>query len=136
MYLVAASITVLSFLRPVIKYRTGDEMEIIIWLVTMIPCSMLLTGIGIFAWKRKKPMWFWSGTTVSENEIRDIPAYNRANGIMWICYSSIFWLSTILGIFRMDMAGILLMVGGIAGSLVLIIAYRHIYEKYKSDSTN
>ena len=81
-------------------------------------------------------MWFWSGTTVSENEIRDIPAYNRANGIMWICYSSIFWLSTILGIFRMDIAGILLMVGGIAGSLVLIIAYRHIYEKYKSDSTN
>ncbi len=99
-------------------------------------CAAFFTGMGIYAWKRKKPMWFWSGSSVSENDISDVAAYNRANGIMWICYSSIFWLSTILGIFRMDMAGILLMVGGIAGSLVLIIAYRHIYEKYKSDSTN
>ena len=80
---------------------------------------MLITGIGIYAWKRKKPMWFWSGTTVSENEINDIPAYNKANGIMWICYSLIFWLST--------------MAGCLAGTPVLIIAYRGIYKKYKKE---
>ena len=56
-------------------------MEKIVWLVIMIPVSALLTGIGIYAWKRKKPMWFWSGSTVRESEITDIPAYNRANGI-------------------------------------------------------
>ena len=61
-----------------IKCQKGDEMDIIIWLLIMMPCSMLITGIGIYAWKRKKPMWFWSGTTVSENEINDIPAYNKA----------------------------------------------------------
>jgi hypothetical protein len=37
-------------------------MEKVIWLITMIPTSMVFTGIGIFAWKRKKPMWFLSGT--------------------------------------------------------------------------
>jgi hypothetical protein len=71
-------------------------MEKVIWLTTMIPTSMVFTGIGIFAWKRKKPMWFWSGSTVSENDILDIPAYNRANGIMWIVYSLVFWVGSVL----------------------------------------
>jgi len=70
--------------------------------------------------------------TVEESEIADIPAYNRANGIMWICYSAVFWGSTVLGIFQMDTAGIVLTVGCLAGIPVLIIAYRRIYEKYRS----
>lgn len=107
-------------------------METVIWLTTMIPPSMAFSGIGIFAWKRKKPMWFWAGTTVEESEIADISAYNRANGIMWICYSAVFWISTVLGIFQMDTAGIVLTVGCLAGIPVLIIAYRRIYEKYRS----
>ena len=56
-------------------------MEIIIWLIIMIPVSLLFTGISIYACRRKKPMWFWSGSTVKESEITDIAAYNRANGI-------------------------------------------------------
>ena len=71
-------------------------MERIIWLIFMIPVSLLFTGLGIFAWKRKKPMWFWSGSTVEDWEITDIPAYNRANGIMWLCYSAVFWVSALL----------------------------------------
>ena len=109
-------------------------MDIIIWLVIMIPCSVLITGIGIYAWKRKKPMWFWSGTTVSENEINDIPAYNKANGIMWICYSLIFWLCTILGFASMKTAAWFLMAGCLTGTPALIIAYKGIYKKYKTDS--
>ena len=55
--------------------------ESVIWLIIMVPLSILFTALGIFAWRRKQPMWFWSGSTVSEKEISDIPAYNRANGI-------------------------------------------------------
>ena len=40
----------------------------IIWLIIMVPVSMLFTGIGVYAWKRKKPMWFWSGSTVKESK--------------------------------------------------------------------
>ena len=108
-------------------------MDIIIWLLIMMPCSMLITGIGIYAWKRKKPMWFWSETTVSENEINDIPAYNKANGIMWICYSLIFWLSTFIGFASMKAAAWFLMAGCLAGTPVLIIAYRVIYKKCKKE---
>ena len=61
---------------------------LIIWLVIMVPVSALLTGLGIFAWNRQNPMWFWSGQTVEEDEIADVKAYNRANGIQ-ICWSDI-----------------------------------------------
>ena len=46
------------------------------WLLIMAPCSAVFTAIGVYAWHRKKPMWFWSGSTVKESEIADIPAYN------------------------------------------------------------
>ena len=110
----------------------NDHMDTVIWLVVMILSSMLFTGIGIYAWKRKKPMWFWSGSTVDEAEISDVPAYNRANGIMWICYSAVFWFSTVLGFFRIDTAGLILLVGCLAGIPFLIIAYGRIYRKYRT----
>lgn len=105
-------------------------MELAIWLILMIPLSLLFTGLGIFAWKRKKPMWFWSGSTVGEDEITDVPAYNRANGIMWLAYSSVFWVSTVLGVFQLDIAGVVLAVGCLGGIPVLVVAYKKIYKKY------
>ncbi|MBQ6322195.1 MAG: hypothetical protein IJI24_04910 [Lachnospiraceae bacterium] len=106
-------------------------MENMIWFLIMVPCSMLFTGIGIYAWRRKKPMWFWSGSSVGENEISDIPAYNRANGIMWIIYSLVFWASVVLGFWSIASAGILLTVGCLGGIPFLIITYNRIYRKYK-----
>ena len=106
-------------------------MEKIIWLAIMIPISLLFTGIGIYAWRRKKPMWFWSGSTVKESEISNIAAYNRANGIMWLAYSSVFWLGAILGAFDIDIAGLLLAVGCLGGIPILAIVYRKIYDKYR-----
>ena len=106
-------------------------MELIIWLVVMIPLSAFFTGLGIFAWKRKKPMWFWSGSTVEDWEITDIPAYNRANGIMWLCYSAVFWVSAFLGILNLSIAGPVLAAGCLGGIPVLVIAYSKICKKYK-----
>lgn len=107
-------------------------MERLIWLVILIPLSIFFSGLGIYAWKRKKPMWFWSGSTVDEREITDVPAYNRANGIMWLCYSAVFWIAAILGIFRQEIAGAFLGIGCVLGIPALIIAYRKIYGKYKA----
>lgn len=104
---------------------------IILWLMIMIPCSALITGIGIFAWRRKQPMWFWSGSTVKEEEISDVRAYNRANGIMWIVFSLIFWADTVAGIWSMKAGGIFLLAGCAIGGPLLIIAYRKIYRKYQ-----
>ena len=106
-------------------------MERFVWLMIMIPLAIFFTGIGVFAWRRKKPMWFWSGSEVKEDEITDIPAYNRANGLMWIAFSGIFWISAVLGIFRQKTAGVIMAAGVLAGIPVLIIAYSRIYKKYK-----
>ena len=106
-------------------------MEKVIWLVITIPCSILFTGIGIYAWRRTKPMWFWSGSLVREDEITNVKAYNRENGIMWICYSAVFWISTIMGIRSVSIAGIVLTVGCLGGLPLLVIAYNRIYRKYK-----
>lgn len=91
---------------------------------------MLFTGIGVYAWKRKKPMWFWSGSTVKESEISNIAAYNRANGIMWLVFSLVMWISTILGVMNMKAGGILL-IGCIIGVPLLPIVYGKIYRNYK-----
>ena len=106
-------------------------MERFVWLMIMIPLAIFFTGIGVFAWRRKKPMWFWSGSEVKEDEITDIPAYNRANGLMWIAFSGIFWISAVLGIFRQKTAGVIMAAGVLAGIPFLIIAYSRIYKKYK-----
>ena len=106
-------------------------MKTIIWLTIMVPVSLLFTGLGVYAWKRREPMWFWSGSTVKESEISDTAAYNRANGIMWIGFSLILWLSTVLGALNMKAGGILLIVGCMAALPVLPAVYGKIYQKYR-----
>ena len=102
------------------------------WFAIMALCGAVFTGIGIYARKRKKPMWFWSGSSVKEAEIADVPAYNRANGRMWITFSMPFWLSAFLG-FWSEIAVVVLSVANcIIGIPVLVIVYLRIYAKYKA----
>lgn len=107
-------------------------MENIIWLLIMIPCSAIFTGIGIYAWRRKKPMWFWSGSAVDESKIRDIKAYNKANGIMWIVFSIPMWLSTFAVIWNRAVAGALIIIDCTVGLGLLVVTYNRIYKKYKN----
>ena len=109
-------------------------MDNIIWIIIMVPVSLLFTGIGIYSIKRRKPMWFWSGSTVKESEITDIPAYNRANGIMWLAFSAPLWASTILGTLNMKAGGILLIAACIIGIPALPVVYGRIYRKFNSQT--
>ncbi len=106
-------------------------MENIVFLGIMMLCGIIFTGIGIFAWRREKPMWFWSGTTVQEMEIKNIPAYNRANGIMWIVYSIPFWISAVTGSHFEGVSKALVVAACTIGIPILIVSYQKIYRKYK-----
>lgn len=77
-------------------------------------------------------MWFWSVSTVEETKIADIPAYNRANGIMWIVFSIPLWLSAFLGLRHGIIALILIVLSCVIGLPLLMIVYKRIYAKYKS----
>lgn len=102
----------------------------ITWILTNGLFSVLIIGIGIYAWLRKKPMWFWSGSKIYEDEIADISAYNRANGIMWIVYSLPYWVATFVGLKDMVLASDILLIWVIVSIPFLILAYRWIYNKY------
>ena len=103
----------------------------IIWLLCVGGCAAITTGIGIYACKREKPMFFWSGSTVRPEELADVKAYNHANGIMWIVYSIPMWISTIIYFWFPQFAVTLLVICCTLGLGVLIYAYQKIYQKYK-----
>ena len=77
-------------------------------------------------------MWFWAGSTVRETEIADIPAYNRANGRMWIVFSLPLWSSTFLVMWNEVIALILIAADCMIGLPVLMVVYKRIYAKYKA----
>ena len=90
----------------------------------------MFSGIGIYAIRRKKPMWFWSDSTVPEDTISDVAAYNRANGIMWLWYSAAFWIAGFLGI-ASPVAGVIVLGAACTiGLPVLVVVYRKILREY------
>ena len=103
----------------------------IIWFVTMFGCAALFVGIGIYAEKLEKPMWFWSGTEVDAAAITDVQAYNRENGKMWKWYSVWYWAAGLAWIWSSSIALIALILGGSIGSVVLVRTYSKIEKKYK-----
>lgn len=107
-------------------------MKNLLWFAIMALCGAVFTGIGLYARKRKTPMWFRSGSTVKEGEIADVPAYNRACGRMWIVFSLPFWLSAFLGFWSGIAAVVLTVANCLIGIPVLVIVYHRIYAKYKA----
>ena len=106
--------------------------ESILFLGISSVCALFFIGIGIFAINKKTPMHFWAGSTVKAERISDIKAYNRANGIMWIAYGSIFILAGIVALLSSsDIAAALMAICSTVGIIVLVIFYQFIYRKYK-----
>lgn len=94
-------------------------------------CSLIIGLVALWAFKRKDPMHFWSGSTVKPEEISDIPAYNRANGLMWAIYAGFMAATGILSLFNIIIASILLLLISVPGIFVLVIGYNRIYQKYR-----
>ena len=100
--------------------------NICIWL-----CAAIFVVIGVWALCRKTPMHFWSGSTVSITEIRDIRRYNRANGQMWILFGVGMALIGFLGFWSIAAAGVCVFIYTLGGIPVLVVLYDKIYQKYR-----
>ena len=102
------------------------------WYITTFGCGLLFFGLGIYAQRLEKPMWFWSGTKVDPSEITDIEQYNQENGVMWKLYSLWFFAAGLAYIWS-EIAGIVLLVMSfLPGFPLLILHYTKIYNKYKA----
>ena len=94
-------------------------------------CSLIFGLVSLWAFRRKDPMHFWAGSTVMPEEISDIPAYNRANGLMWAAYAVSMAAAGLLSLLSIEAGSILLVVICIPGLVILIAAYNKIYKKYR-----
>ncbi len=94
--------------------------------------TLPFVAIAIWAFKRKEPMHFWSGSTVSPEEITNIPAYNRANGLMWTVYAIGYLITGLLSLVNIIISVVLLILVSVVGTVALIVFYNRIYKKYKN----
>lgn len=108
--------------------------DVIIMCAAAFGCAILFFAIGVYALRLKKPMWFWAGSEVNDYEIKNIKAYNKENGIMWIFYSLWYFASGIAAIWNVMISAVIIALAGTVGIVVLIVAYRIIYKKYSSKS--
>ena len=108
--------------------------EKILGIIVMVFCCLMcggtFLGLGLWAKKSKKPVHFYSGTTVDPKTVSDIPAYNLENAKMWMIYSVPFWVSGVVSFFHVGTAAIIMSTACIPGFLWLIFRYRRICKKY------
>ena len=72
-------------------------------------CSIIFGLIALLlAYKRRTPMHFRAGSTVDPEEIADIPAYNKANGKMWLAYAASTILAGVVSLFSIGVGATLL----------------------------
>ena len=102
----------------------------IVWLCCNWGCALLFVGIGIYAIRLKKPMWFYSGTTVDPETVTDIRAYNHENARMWWLYSIPLWISGPVWLLNHWVAVALMLLTSTAGIGWLIWYYGKIEKQY------
>lgn len=101
-------------------------------------CGALFYGLGVSSSKRKTPMGFWANAPLDPNAISDIPAYNRANAMMWKQYSMPYWICGIMALLsfvdeRMVGCSVIpLILAGTVGIWWLIRTYKRIMKQYKA----
>lgn len=106
------------------------------WLATCWGCGALFLILGLASIRRKKPMHFWAGQAMELDSVRDVPAYNREYGKMWMRYSVPYWLAGLIGIFDfvsrwfLVAAVAVLLVGGLGGLIWMVRAYRRLEKTY------
>lgn len=99
---------------------------IILWLN-----AFSIGWLALQALRRSDPVYFFGKKAVKPEELTDIKAYNRANGIMWAVYADGFFSAGIAALFNSVAASIFAVIWCFSGGLVLVIAHKKIYNKYK-----
>lgn len=63
--------------------------EYIIYFIIWCLVALVMFGIGISQLKSEKPVGFYTGVKPpEEKQLRDVRAWNRKHGVMWILYGA------------------------------------------------
>ena len=95
--------------------------------------ALCLAGIGVWSWKSKEPAGFFAG--VQAPKVRDVRAYNRAVGLLWLVYALlIFALGLpLLSLKQNDAGFVFAVLGAVFLSIGLMIGYHFIWKKYRQE---
>ena len=105
--------------------------NIVFWVI-IIFSSLPILGMGVYAFVKKDPVHFYSGTTVKADEIVNVKKYNKANGIMWLSYGLGMLFFAYLVTILEEALGAVVFIGYIfIGLLLMVVAYKMIYRKYR-----
>lgn len=109
--------------------------ELIIFLVIVTISAAPMVILGIFQYRSKEPVGFWSGQKPPKREqITDVKAYNQKHGMMWMLYGAGFFLCFMLIIplgERFALVAVMLgMVECIGGIFVMIWYHNKLNKKY------
>lgn len=106
--------------------------EAIVLYVTVFGAALVFYLIGVFAQKRKKPMWFWAGSEIDASQITDVKQYNQENGAMWKLYSLWFWAAGLAAVWSSIAALVILALSCTLGLAILVITFKNILKKYSA----
>jgi len=107
-------------------------MEYIIFPAICLGMALIFWLIALVAFKRRTPMHFWAGDIIDPKTIKDIPAYNRANGVMWLVYGVSYIVAGLVGFASIIASVVLLSLASTVGIAGLFVAYKRIHNKYKA----
>ena len=98
----------------------------IIWSVVCV----LFLGIGIWAWRAKEPVGFFTG--VKAPEVKNVKKYNHAVAKIWFVFAVLLELCGIPFLFlEQNSAGFLFVIFGVMALVIAVmIVYMHVERKY------
>lgn len=105
----------------------------IIFLLVNTICIIVFVSIGIYAWNKETPMWFYSGSEekIEKETFTDIKAYNHRNGVMWIVYGIAYLIPIVLQSLLNEVTFLIVFLFiSVGGFIMMIIYYQYIYKKY------
>ena len=102
-------------------------MENIIGLVIYLAVSSVMIGIGIFQFRSKKPVAFYTGEKPpAEGELSNVKVWNQKHGRMWVIYGVIILVFYGIGAMMGDtLWSVLPMCAGVALPLPIMVLYHH-----------
>ncbi len=101
----------------------GYIISFVIYLIT----AFIMIGIGGSNLRSKTPVGFYSGIKPpKEEELTDVPAWNKKHGMMWVLYGVTIMLSWGIGFIIGDSVWCLLpLCSGVVLPVFLMIWYHH-----------
>lgn len=106
----------------------------VIILATLL--AILFIAIGIYAYRRKEAMWFWSSPTYQMQQVkfRDTMTFNHKTGIMWILFGIAFFLPTPIRYLKLIKESVFIMMLSCIltiGLLSMMMYWHHLYQTYR-----